>query len=296
MNKSDFIRDYENTTRRYERMFFPKVKAAIHVQYTEAMNVLKAQGVQAAISHLNQQISNPALTEVVRDLYKTVGLAFARKNYSRLLRETGGQKSAWMKMQTKAFGFNDEWTAFILDYLQRYMLEKITFEVAENTRNWVLNIIQQSVAEGASYDQIVDRLGLWPGEEYRSARIVRTEVNRAANVGAKAMSSTASFRMNKEWISAKDRRVRGTKPEQHANHVALNGTVIDEAEYFIDPRNGDRLEFPGDVNASGKSTINCRCAVAYTAKRDERGNLIPKRRSTVVIMPGQIRRPQTVTI
>jgi hypothetical protein len=63
------------------------------------------------------------------------------------------------------------------------------------------------------------------------------------------------------------------------------------------------LLFPGDPGVGGnktrpESTINCRCVHANRLKRDSDGKPIPKKRVSriSVILPGQIRRPQTVTI
>ncbi|RDJ93569.1 hypothetical protein B4Q13_21035, partial [Lacticaseibacillus rhamnosus] len=100
----------------------------------------------------------------------------------------------------------------------------------------------------------------------------------------------------KEWISAHDRRVRGVDPKDHASHIGLDGIRINAGDLFEDPRNGDLLDHPGDPKASAASTINCRCSVAYTAKRDDNGNLIPKRQTTTVIFPRQIINRPTITI
>jgi len=200
-------------------------------------------------------------------------------------------------MQVKAsFGFNPTWTKFIVDYLNRFLIEKITFEVSRTTRDELLKVLNQAITEGWSVDETVKRIESLPFTAMQAARIVRTEVNRAANVGAKAQSSTFAFEQNKEWISAEDNRVRGLRPSDHANHVLLDGVTINEGDVFIDIRNGDRLEFPGDPRASAASTINCRCSVAYVAKRNAEGRLIPKRQTTTVIFPNQRVNRQTITI
>jgi hypothetical protein len=102
--------------------------------------------------------------------------------------------------------------------------------------------------------------------------------------------------MKKTWSSSEDKRVRGLNPKDHASHVDLNGTTIDFEDEFVDSVNGDRLIAPGDPNASAKSVINCRCLIKLTPKRDLNGRLIPKRKTTAVIFPGQIRRREFITI
>lgn len=285
-NKLLFIREYERVNRRFEVLFFPRTKKAIHSLVKEVISSLNDGGFDAARNYLSTVVANPEMTKTVKLLYQTVGRKHAQMNYSRLKAQ---------RMQ-KGFGFNKVWTDFILNYLNQFLLEKVMINIAHTTRDALLKVLTTATIAGWSIDKTVDYLEDWPFERFQAARIVRTETNRAANVGAKAQAETDEYQQVKEWISAQDYRVRGHNPKDHASHVELNGTTIDDDDFFKDSRNGDLLEFPGDPKASAASTINCRCAVAYTYKRDIDGNLIPKRKSTVVLHPGTIRRPRTITI
>jgi hypothetical protein len=198
--------------------------------------------------------------------------------------------------QIKKFGFNEAWTNFIKNYLQRHLIEKITFDVSTTTRDGLLTALNKAITEGWSIDRTVKEIEDLPFLKYQAARIVRTEVGRAANVGTKAQSETFPYEQMKEWISAHDKRVRGVDPKDHASHISLDGTRINAGDLFQDPRNGDLLDHPGDPRASAESTINCRCTLAYTAKRDANGRLIPKRQTTSVIFPLQNRTRQTITV
>jgi hypothetical protein len=276
------------------------------------IQVIKSHGLHAGVNHLRGTIHNIDLTATIRTLYIDVGVKHAQLNYSRMRGEIKGQNIAgFIKInpaliaetkfydsviEIKQFGFNPQWTRFVLDFLQRFLIEKITFEVSTTTRDEMLKVLQQAINEGWSIDQTVKALEDLPFTQMQAARIVRTEVNRAANVGAKAQSETFQYEQMKEWISAEDSRVRGTDPKDHASHVNLDGQRINDGDVFVDPRNGDLLEFPGDPRASAESTINCRCSIAYTAKRDANGRLIPKRQTTTVIFPNQNRRRQTILV
>lgn len=277
-------------------MYYPKVRKAIHTLVQGTIHRLQMQGFDAAKHYLHGSLANEHMTAVIEDLYTTVGKRHAQITYSRLLNERTRRKWVGLQLESKGFGFNAKWVQFILDYLKRFLLEKITIEINNTTRDHLLIVLTTAMNQGLSIDQTVDALKDWPYERYQAARIVRTEVNRAANVGNKAQAETDEYQQVKEWLSAQDFRVRGNNPKDHASHVALNGTVIDEGDEFVDSRNGDRLMFPGDPKGSAASTINCRCMAAYTYKRDINGNLIPKRKSTTVIFPGQIRRPETFVI
>lgn len=299
MTRREQILQFERVNRRFEVMFMPKVKRAIHAKTKEVIAKLKDGGFQAATFYLNTNVGNDKLARSVRDLYIKVGRRWAQLTYSRLLPETRGKKFSVAQMEQKAFGFNYEWTQFIIDYLERFLLDKITFEVASTTRDALLRTIASATAAGWSIDQTVDRLEDWPFERFQAARIVRTETNRAANVGSTAQAATSEYQQVKEWQSAEDNRVRGNpvNGQKHkADHWVLDGIKIDEGDVFHDIRNGDQLRFPGDPKASAASVINCRCHASYTFKRDKDGNLIKKRRSTSVIFPGQQRRPEVITI
>jgi hypothetical protein len=295
MTNAEVIAQYERVNSQQEKVYFPRVRKAIQSKQKEVVAVLKSSGIEAAKQHLHNSIGNEKLTKVIEELYKKVGLAHARLNYSRMLSDTG-KKSYSFPIETKGFGFNQVWTNYILGYLRKFLLEKITYHVAVTTRDSLLAILSVATTEGWSIDQTIDKIENWPGERYQAARVVRTEVNRAANVGARANSETFAYEQRKEWVDAGDNRVRGKKPKDHANHAKLGGTIIDADDLFHDSINGDRLEFPGDINASAASTVFCRCLVIYTAKRDKEGNLIPKRRSTAVIFPRQLPQRQTISI
>jgi hypothetical protein len=286
MTRQQIIAEYERMNRALELKFMPRVKRALHSKTRAVMAALRRGGYDAARRYLHDDISNESLTSVVRSLYTQVGLKHANWSETR-------QRADLVRKQ---FGFNRAWTQMILEYLNRFLLEKITFEVSNTTRDALLRVLQQGVEKGWSVDEIVNQLKDWPYERFQAARIVRTEVNRAANVGNRTQARTSEYQQVKEWISASDYRVRGHRRQDHANHVALNGTKINEDDVFIDSVNGDRLDFPGDPKASAASTINCRCVAAFTIKRDEQGNPIPKRRTTTVIFPSQTPRRRVVTV
>lgn len=298
MNRPIHIQQYTSMNRKLEEKFYPLVKKAIHQKVVIVQGKLREGGLDSARNYLNLDLANHAMTDIVTKLYIIVGRKHAQINYSRLKQERG-HKSIPFDFQTKGFGFNEQWATFILTYLRRHLLDKITFAINSTTRDALLTALTVMTNEGLGVDGMIDRLDNWKYERFQAARIVRTEVNRAANTGAKAQAETDQYQQVKEWIAIHDNRTRGnpiTGRKDHSNHWGLDGITIDENDVFIDSRNGDALQFPGDPSASAASTINCRCTIAYTYKRDINGNLIPKRKTTTVIYPGQIRRPQTITI
>lgn len=309
MTRRQLQKQYERQNNRFEARYLPAVKAAIHAKVKVVIGLLKSKGFAAAEYYCTTNTGNARMGEVIKKLYTEVGRRWAQIEYSRLLPETRGRKYTNSDIyvtverrehrEKKGFGFNYTWTKFILEYLEKYLFDKVTFEIARTTQNAMLRVLAKAQASGWSIDQTVDRLEDWPFERYQAARIVRTEVNRAANVGSTAQAETSEFEQMKEWQSAEDLRVRGnptTGQKDHADHWSLDGVKINAGDVFHDPRNGDQLAFPGDPRAKAESVINCRCHASYTFKRDTNGDLIKKRKTTTVIFPGQIRRPETITI
>jgi len=278
---------YERINRKFETLFFPRIKKPIQDKINSLTAVVNTMGVHAGISYLNQKLTIDGLTLEVQRIYEVVGVRHAND-------VTRGLKK--QPIIKKGFGFNDDWVRFIQAYLQNHLIENITFNVNKTLRDYLLRVLQTSISEGWGIDETVRELRGSGFSDMQAARIVRTEVNTAANVGVLAAGETYDYEMQKKWISVHDFRTRGQNPKDHANHISLDGTTIDFDDVFVDPRNGDRLKHPGDPSASAASIINCRCNMALKPKRDSRGRLIPKRKTTSVIYPNQIRRGQIITI
>ncbi len=303
-----------NLNKKYETLFFPKVHKTIKKKFDETISIVENLGVNAAIAALTNDLTNPELTATIQQLYSTVGVRYANKTTRELKQKERGLKKPIKDLATTnllsyynddnplelkeggAFGFNSQWVEWILNYLRTHLIQNITFNVNRTTREFLLSVLQKSITEGWGIDETVRALNGSGFSEMQAARIVRTEVNTASNAGTLAAGETYEYQMQKEWIAVHDNRTRGVNPKDHASHIGLDGTVIDFEDYFIDPRNGDRLRSPGDPRASAESTINCRCQMSLKPKRDSRGRLIPKRRSTSVIFPNQIRQGRVVTI
>jgi uncharacterized protein with gpF-like domain len=293
LNRADHINEYNRINRKYETKYYGKIHQAIKSKVSSLISDIKEKGLQPALNALQTDLVNADLSEEVKKLYLEVGLRYARKEYRkqqielrsrRPKKNANIQKAQSVPIETKGFGFNEQWIAFILNYLTEFLTSKITFTVNETTRQALYDVLSEGIANGSGIDEIVSKLEDLPFTRVQAARITRTEINRAANVGTMAAVDTSEYEMNKEWISANDYRVRGRMPKDHADHVNFNGVVIDFNEKFKDKRNGDELSFPGDPKASAASSVNCRCSIAPIFKEDEQGNLVPKQQAAYVPM------------
>ena len=284
MDRNKIRKEYERINRQFEKLYYPKVYKAIKSKISSLISKVENDGVQSAMSSLSTELANFQLSAVVKELYVRVGVRHAHESERRLKKEV-----------LKRFGLNQAWIDFINNYLRMFLLEKITFKVNETTRDYLLKVLRESIEKGWGVSETVKHLDQLPFPKYQAARIVRTEVNRAANVGVKAQGESFEYELNKEWISVHDHRTRGTNPEDDANHLGMDGQIVDYYSRFRDPRNGHLLDFPGDKEAEAEDVINCRCQSANIAKRDENGRLIPKK-SRITVIRDFNRTQRTVTI
>jgi hypothetical protein len=282
--------EYVRINRQYEVKWFPKIQSAIKSKVSSLISVVKDGGMNAGLRYLSTDMTNPELTSKVNDLYKEVGLRHARRNEIRLRSETR-RKSVSIDLDQKRFGYSQEWVDFIQEYLKRFLIEKITFRVNETTRNELLDVMNEAIKEGWGISETVKHLEELPFTAIQAARIVRTEVNRAANTGVYAQGNSFEYELQKGWISVHDNRTRGVDPKDHADHIDMDGQWVDFYDVFRDPRNGVELQHPGDPKAPAGDTVNCRCNMTTRPKRNRNGRLIPKRRSTVVIYPNNRTQP-----
>ena len=278
MNHSErrkYAKHKEQINRKFETVFYPKVVKEIKKEISSLIDHMRANGV--GMSYFDNHIASDNLGNVIEGLYKRVGVYHA--NYdTRLLRT----EKSFEELETKGFGFNEQWVNFIINYFKQHLVQYITFGSVQTMRDYFLPIISKAINEGTPFEELAREIEEKGFEKWQAARIVRTEVNSAASLGTVAAGSTYEYETNKEWISAMDSRVRGRNPEDHANHWDLDGVVVDYNQPFVDPRNGVRLMQPGDPKAQGMrrdkaaTVINCRCTVALVAKRDGNDRLIPK--------------------
>lgn len=294
--RKEIGKEVEQINRRFERRYYKPVLSSLNWKVDQLITVIRADGINGGVFYLTTDLGNERLSRTIQDLYRTVGLRHASRTWSGLRKQQReAVKSLLTGFKTKGVS---QWVQFIIDYLNRFLLEKITYQVASNTRDRLLKVLQDGAREGKGVDEMVRELKELPFLRWKAAQIVRTEIKRAGETGAKAASRDFGYEQEKVWITIKDRRTRGNPingQDDHANHWNMDGQTVEEDEKFFDSRSGVYLEFPGDPEAEAKDTINCRCTHAYVAKRDERGRLIPKRSRISVLQPGRINR-QIITI
>src|SRR6185295_16664860 len=69
----------------FEKLFVPKVFKAIRPQIDKFIEIMRAEGVEAAKRWLHKQVMTPELMPVLEDLYKIIGAYFANQTRKEII-------------------------------------------------------------------------------------------------------------------------------------------------------------------------------------------------------------------
>lgn len=275
MTKRQLIRQNEKLRRKYEDAFYPKVKRALKNYISSFTSVLKSDGVQATRQALSANLMAENLAAVIRELYVKAGLEKANISLSAL------RKLPKVQQKRRSLGFNQEWTNAILEYFALHLFDKVVLPISDTTRNYIQLILDEGIREGWSIERMVQEIEREDYLDGRVRRILRTESNRAINYGSELAREKFGFQTQKRWVAVHDNRTR------HA-HLSADGQTVASDGFFT--VGGETMKFPGDPEASGANTINCRCFSEDVAVRDAQGRLIPKDEPKPVRIRGRLRR------
>lgn len=261
MTRDERIRRNEALRNKYEKAFYKPVNAALKSQLSSFTNDLRQHGKDHALANLSTDLWNKQLAPVVNQLYVSVGLAKANQ----VLRELRRLPKVQKKRGT--LGYNEEWTAQILQYFSDHLFDKVVLPISATTKDHIMAVMKRGIDERWSIEQIVNEIEREDYLDGRVRRIVRTEANRAINYGNELAADKFDYKTQKRWVAVHDSRTR------HWHLEADGQTVNQDGTYTV---GGEQMEFPGDPNGSAANTINCRCFSEVIAQRDSNGRLIPK--------------------
>jgi hypothetical protein len=200
----------------------------------------------------------------LNELYKKVGPLWANEV----------RKDIRIKTIIKAqlpMGFNQDIIDLMRDYYGIDLLNDAEL-MTRYSREIIAKVLSDALPLGLSFDQIVKQLIANPEfSAMRARRIARTETVTAANGAAMLYIKRSPAKWNKVWIAVKDSRTRH-------NHRDIDNTTIDIDRAFQLPdaemmQPGARKQ-PNNLPVPASEVVNCRCTVAFEAKRDARGRLL----------------------
>lgn len=274
MNRREYWKTWERQRKQVQVKYQASFRRVFKEAVRKAKGLIEIGGINYAKSSLNLDILNEGLVNILVKLYRETSIRWANMVYRSL--RIDAQKSG-------SFGFNEEWAREAMRFLSIEGIPMIS-TVTGNLRDEILKIIDEAVQEGfdqsLSLNDVIknilirlDEFGQIRGE-YWAERIARTESVRGANYGAMQGARKHNFLVRKVWVAANDNRTRPApgKPAPFSHRV-LDGQTQELEKPF---NNGEDIMQPGDPKASPANTINCRCAVAFEAIRDNNGKIIPK--------------------
>ena len=280
MNNQQYSAKHIRRMKLFERQHLRAIVKALQAQIKPVIATLKRDGVEAAINSLDTFQINSHLAKPIRDIYSTVGLYFANKTIHDLNQSRKEQKAG--------FGFNEEFLREILTYFARYLLNEAVLPISETTRLQILSVLNYGMRQGWGVDKIAAELESPDFTLWRARLIVRTESNKAMNYGQRLGESKSEWESEKTWIAANDHRTR------HSHRVVDDITIDFKDRYHVPIYKSvgkiqmqlgvDLMAGPGDVHASAGNVCNCRCTLAFRAKRDANGRLIRKASATPVLV------------
>jgi len=239
----------------FEMEWRAKVFYALRRQKAPFLKVAREDGLIIAWSRIEELISREPLEKVLRRLYADVVPTTAETFYR-------------SNVNQKRFSFSFDWLVDMTRWLTTFAGDMIT-DMTNYTKKNIVQIISNGINDGDGYDQIIDRINSTGLDRVRAAAIARTETNRGMGWAKYEAIGKLPYPANVVWIASRDNRTRGYDGKGKADHFHMNGNIVPYGQPFTDPRNGDQLNFPGDVSlgAGPASVCNCRCSIASRRRR-----------------------------
>jgi uncharacterized protein with gpF-like domain len=225
----------------------------------------KENSVQSAISHLDGNLNSQDLATLIQNIYVDAGQVMGGKAYQ-LVRKQAVK-------QLMPIGYNEELVNQIIQYFKDHLLDKAVLPITQTMKEWIFEKLVEAQQKGLSITDAAEAMMQEGFPKNRSIVIARTETIKAVNFGARMGAKKAGYATNKIWISAQDNRTRRL-PRDAYSHLAMNGITVDIDEPFMVPqrRGGyDDIQQPGAPDGDAGDTIQCRCTIGFSIRRDANG-------------------------
>ena len=218
---------------------------------------------------IEKAVKEDLISDAVIDIYTQIGLIHGKK------------VGANINKQIKLFSFGDFESDF-LDMLMDFLNKdggKTIKTIRRTFIDDIIRLISQAQEDGEGIRETareiqkkVNKRGFY---RWQAERIARTESTSAANMAALQAGLNSGIVMDKVWISSTDKRTRRI-PEDEFDHLAMDEVKVRATKNFKVPsKDGpEDMMFPGDPKGSAGNVINCRCALAMIAARDNNGMII----------------------
>ncbi len=253
--KNNYLLRFRRFQQSRERLYAPKINKALKGQYADFVKHYDRYGM-SAVDHIDRS----ELQGVLKTLYIDAGTTYGLKVRGDLNREKGRMP----------IGFSERMLELITEYFQTYIFNGVE-RITEETQRLIREVFTNAYEQGLGIDDIIIQFENTELSKVRSRLIARTETVTAANRGAQFVAKDTGLKLNKEWLSASDNRVR-------RDHQLVNGQTVPMDELFTVGKDkmlvpGDRGNVEGRPKTSAANIVNCRCTTLYLPIR-ENGKLV----------------------
>lgn len=271
---SAFWNSHSRIQRKIENHFTPKILFALSSQIRSFIKAIKIHGYEYAKANIFKIIQHEGISKVIKRLY--LKSAYIEANYVlNYLKKKKKSDPGVLQLKRVSpqlgLGFNDL-APLINDYFRIRLLNNSVLPITATTRKIIISHLINEVDRGIPLDTAIANftdLAITGGSTLslpRAIRIAKTESTRSLSFGGLIGAYMSGVDVDKVWITSDDERVRG-EPNYPAPypHVSLDRN---ESELNGSFYNGERINFPGDPDASVENTVNCRCAMFFKEKRE----------------------------
>jgi len=263
---AELYRNYKRFTRSRITAWKPKIHANLKQMIRNATD---EPTIERAISKLDENMLKPSgLAITLKNIYVDAGAVWGGKIYQVIKKQAASYKQKAMM----PIGYNEDLIAEIIAYLRIHDLQMVS-EISDTMKAWIMDKLIEGQRQGLSITQVAENMVKDDFPANRALVIARTETIKAANYGAMQAAKKSGFKLEKEWIAAKDIRTRFI-PRDEFSHRAMDGKTAQMDEYFLVPnRNGshDKLMQPCDPAGAPGDVIQCRCTVGFNVLRGADG-------------------------
>lgn len=197
-----------------------------------------------------------------------------RKVLERLYKDVASKEAAraykeGLQLKKIGFGASAAWLQVIEEWFSTFIVN-LTADINSTTWKYITEIINRGVQDGDSYDIIIRNLLKTMQDKRRASLIARTETNKSLGWAKYQAAGKLPYPVTLVWVAATDKRTRGTKASDKADHRHMDGKRVDYGVPFVDPRSGSMMLYPGDTtNGAGPADVcNCRCTLTTRRRRE----------------------------
>lgn len=258
-DKRSYLLRFQRFQKSRENFFAPKIFSAIRSQYNNFLSVLESGYTEhQAILYVNSE----PIIKVLKNLYLDAGIVYGAKVRADLNAKVSHRLRNPNTFNTKArmpMGFSEEMRRLIEEYFSLDILNQ-SEDITKTTKELIRQVFTRAYEKGEGIDDIIAQLKDTELSRIRARLIARTETVTAANQGSLFVAKSSGLELQKEWLSARDNRVR-------FHHRHLNGQKVGIDDYFHD--HGVTMKVPGArVQENGDPVpasfvCNCRCTTLY---------------------------------